>query len=842
MKEQFDYFLQKIRERDGEHEQAVLRVAFTFLFLVFVVVDVIMFQSEHIQSRILVSIAIYFVIAVIIFVMILVGRASSRRRQTLTMFADIGAVTYGMLITGETGGMFYGIYLWVIVGNGLRYGTWALVSSYISSLIGFSLVIVFNDYWFAHPRLSTGLMITLLLVPLYILKLRNQLNRALEIANEANKAKSQFLANMSHEMRTPLHGVVGAGDLLMATSMNAEQIDLTHTLQDSAQILLKLVDNVLDLAKIESGKLSTETIDLDLHQLVHSSVEMFSVQAAKKGIALNVRITPETCFALRGDALHVRQIIINLVGNAIKFTSKGMVELRVSTASQDESKARIRFEVVDTGIGIAPEKLKTIFESFTQADPTIARTYGGTGLGTTIANQLVQLMGGELGLSSEPGIGSVFWFELPFEKQPLNSVDHLESQLALAQLRVMAVGLTVSEHSTFADYLAGWDVRFEHETYLRSFFFRLKKSLLEQPEGLVVVCELQNLGISANDFVARVHKTCPRDAVKLMLFNPDPQGNSEKELLEMGYFCVLKSPLYKTVLFNALHGIMAPPPAPGAISLRDYLERKAPESHTLNILVADDNGTNRKIVSKMLELGGYKVELAEDGEQALEMLENTRYDLMILDLNMPVFGGLEVMKIHQASSRQNPRTPVAILTANATVEAIRECEEAGVDAYLVKPIEAVALLNTVSRLTAVVSKPETVIPEDIESGEIEDVPLVDEKVLERLVALGRSDANFMQTVVEGFISESERLLEAMQTAIAKNEFSAFKKLAHTIKGSSSNVGAQVLHQISLQMMQLDHAEFEDSAGELLSQAQSALKSTRLVLFRYLTECERVSSL
>lgn len=842
MKEKIAYFMQQVRAKDGEHEQAVLRVFFTGLFFIFLCFDFVIFKSGHVQRPVFIFSVICFTCAIALLVMILIGRVSSRKRQSLTMFADIGAVTYGMMITGETGVLFFVIYLWVIVGNGLRYGTRPLVSSYACSIVGFSLVILLNDYWLEHPRLSAGLMITLILIPLYTLKLRDQLNRAVESANEANKAKSQFLANMSHEMRTPLHGVVGAGDLLMATSMNAEQIDLTHTLQDSAQILLKLVENVLDLSKIESGKLSSETIDIDLHQLVHSSVEMFSAQALKKGLALNVRVTPETCFTLRGDSLHVRQIIINLVGNAIKFTSNGMVELRVSTVTQDESSTRIRFEVIDTGIGIAPEAQKSIFESFTQADNSIARNYGGTGLGTTIANQLVHLMGGEMGLSSEPGIGSVFWFELPFDKQPVSSASHSESQLALAQLRVVAVGLTVSEQGTIADYLAGWDVKFEHETYLRSFFFRLKKNLLDQPEGLglVVICELQNLGISAKDFASRMHEVCPQNNVKLMLFNPDPQASSEKELLEMGYFCVLKSPLYKTVLFNALHGIMTPQPVIGAISLRDYIQHKSPENRSINILVADDNGTNRKIVAKMLELGGYQVELAEDGEQALEMLENKRYDLMLLDLNMPVFGGLDVMKIHNASVRQSPRTPVAILTANATVEAIRECEEAGVDAYLVKPIEAVALLNTVARLTAAAGQPETASPKDT-AGEIDDVSIVDEKVLQRLVALGQNDASFMQTVVHGFISETESLLDAMQTALSRKEFTTFKQLAHTVKGSSGNVGAQALHEISREIMQLDRTEFENSAGELLSRAQSSFKSTRTILFRYLSEPERASS-
>lgn len=842
MNEKIQYFLQQVREKDGEHEQAVLRGFFAFLIFIFLFIEVVFFQSVHVQKEVLVFSGLWLACAVLIVSLILIGRVSSRKRQWLTMFADISAVTYGMLITHETGILFYGIYLWVIVGNGLRYGSRALITSYFYSVAGFALVILINDFWRAHTRLSIGLLLTLILIPLYILKLRKQLNQAIEKATEANKAKSQFLANMSHEMRTPLHGVVGASELLMATPLNAEQIDLINTLQNSAQILLKLIENVLDLSKIESGKLTTETVDIDLHQLVHSTVDLFAAQALKKGLALNVRFTPETCFTLRGDALHLRQIIINLVGNAIKFTHKGMVELRISTLSQDELNSRLRFEVIDTGIGIEPESQALIFDSFAQADASITRKYGGTGLGTTIAHQLVLLLGGQIGMNSEPGIGSVFWFELPFEKQSVISSQHLESQLALARMSVMAVGLTVSERATIGDYLDAWGVRFEHETYLPSFFERLKVNLQEQPEGLVILCELQNLGVSAREFASRKQEVCRQQRVPMMMLNPNLQGNTEKELLELGYVCLLKSPLYKTVLFNALHGIMSPQPVTGAISLRDYHERHSQGNRSIRILVADDNGTNRKIIQKMLDFGGYQVDMAEDGEQALEMLEDKRYDLMILDLSMPVFGGLDVMKIHRASARQGPRIPVVILTANATVEAIRECEDAGVDAYLIKPVEAVKLLDTVSSLTEAVRNSDVANPETnaVSTGVIDCVPYIDENILQRLAVLGASDTNFLQTVVHGYISETEKLLDEMRTALSKQEYESFLALAHIMKGSSGNVGATALHQMGRKMMQLDREEFKNSAGELLNQAQSSFKSTKMVFFQYLNDSQRAS--
>jgi len=840
MKEKIRYFYQQVRAKDGEHEQALLRVAFTFLIVAYLF---FWFEPDAnaplLRRQELIFGVMYLIFSLCLTLHILIKQDVSRFRQWLAMFADIGAVTFEMLITQESSVLFYAIYLWVIVGNGLRYGPSLLAGAYVSSLVGFSLVIVLNGYWQANARVAAGLMITLMLIPLYMLKLRKQLSLAVARAEDASRAKGQFLAHMSHEMRTPLNGVVGVSDLLMETPLNEEQKELVTMLKSSSYLLLRLIENVLDLSKVESGKVVSEVVDFDLHEIVNNTVEMFSTQAEQKALRLNARYTSGTGFQLRGDALHLRQVFINLVGNAIKFTDKGMVEVRVSTVSQDQTAARLRFEVIDTGIGIAPEVQQKIFEGFRQADATVALKFGGTGLGTTISRQLVTLMGGEMGLQSEPGVGSIFWFELPFDKQQNSEISL--SPTSLDQLQVVALGVKVSERIAIASHLAGWGVKFEYEASMARFLSGLRETGPEQRQAWVVLCAPQNLGLSAREFAAQVFASCPQKTPSLVLLGGQEDAFDEQEMLATGYSSLLRLPIDKTLLFNVLHGIMAPRAPEGVISIRKYFEQGGQEKRGLNILVAEDNGTNRKVISKMLGHGGYKVEFAEDGDQALDMLEQKHFDLMILDMNMPVLSGLEVVQIHRASVLRKPHIPAVILTANATIEAKRECEEAGVDAYLTKPVNAMTLLDTVARLTSTSKKVR--IPEvevDFMSRESTDGPVfLNENTLHHLSLLGRQD-DFLQTVVHGFISETQKILDAMRIAVSNHNYDALKELAHMVKGSSGNVGAEALHEVCQEILLCDQDKLERTADELLRRANTSFKSTRVLLLQYLGGVNRIS--
>ncbi|MES1982560.1 MAG: ATP-binding protein [Pseudomonadota bacterium] len=820
---------QSFRKMNSGREQAIVRVIFALMIFTYLILTID--SASPGQQTALLSSGGFLAFSLIWMAAFFYSQKPSENWLLLAMFADLSAITFVMLKAGEVGALLYGIYLWVIVGNGLRYGTQALVRSQIISVVGFLAVILFNDYWAAHRILGFGLLLTLILIPFYIFRLLQRLNRAITQAEEANKAKSYFLANMSHEMRTPLNGVIGASDLIMETPLNAEQKDLVVTLRNSGQMLLKLIENVLDLSKIESGRLESEVVEFDLHSLIRNTVAMFLPQAEKNNLQLQVHFSPETCFQLRGDSLHLRQVIINLVGNAIKFTDKGLVELRISTLSQDDVTTLLKFEVIDTGIGIAHESQQAIFDSFTQANAGITSKYGGTGLGTTISKRLVEFMGGRIGLHSNLGAGSVFWFELPFQKQLQSNYPDVPS--GIDRIRVITVGLRGDEQRVISGHLSSWRVSYEHAASLTHFFAHLLHAPLTGRQKLVILANPKTYKVSPAEFTAQLWAGRSANDLPLMLIDPDLYTQSEEELLQMGCSCVLRTPVDKTLLFNALHGVIAGHPIADVISFREHYERNSVGNQSLDILVADDNGTNRKIISKILERGGHRVDTVEDGEQALDTLEKKQYDLAIMDMFMPGLDGPDAIRIYRATVNRTPRMPVIILTANATVEARQVCEEAGVDAFLTKPIDAISLLDTVAQLTAPNKKvrPPNQEPTVVTALKVTELCL-NENTLRHLEVLGGGN-EFVKAIIEGFIAESEQLLGNMKTILLQRDYQTFKNMAHTLKGSAGNVGAEILARICHDISRLSPTDLQNSADDLISQMNAAFKSVQFKLAQYL---------
>ncbi len=748
------------------------------------------------------------------------------------MVSDISFTTYVLSAMGDIGGPLVVVYLWVTFGNGFRYGEKYLFATALLSVCGFSFVLYVSNYWSTHRTLGIGLLIGLIVLPLYVSALVRRLNAALKRAEEASRAKSQFLANMSHEIRTPLNGVIGMSHLLMETPLNAEQKDSAQTIQASARTLLSLIENILDISKIEAGKMVLENTDMDLHALIHSTAAMLAPQARAKGLEFMVHIAPETPYLLRGDPLHLRQVLINLIGNAIKFTEKGSVEVHVHLLEEGPVRACLHFEVVDTGIGIAPQAQTRIFESFTQADESTTRRFGGTGLGTTIARQLVELMGGEIGVRSTPGAGAVFWFELAMEKQPLPT-QALTNRPTLASNRVLLVSTDAGQCAPLLENLKTWAVESVTVANAAQAFASLVNAAQSNRPYHTVLVDQPHLDVYPIQFAAAVRAEPSLKQLSLVLLHSVEDDLDADRYLKAGYASVLQAPVEKRLLFNALHASGASLVENQEVTrLADYHRgAKAGRARSLRILVAEDNLTNQKVIRKILESVGHQPLLVDNGERALEALESGTFDLAILDMHMPVMGGLEAIKIFRFAHPQTT-LPFLVLTANATTDAKMECQEAGASAFLTKPIDPKTLLAQISRLVPQPSV--SMVPDSPEQSVTSPPPghTLNAAILASLESLGKH-TDFVARLIHGFLEDTEALLEQMQQTLLEQRYSGFKDLAHALKGSAGSVGTETLHQLATGIGRLTHDELRIQATALMHDLVNAYETARYELLSYL---------
>ncbi len=771
----------RVRSRpDTEFQQAFIRIIIGLAFaFYFTDKDVLTGYPQHSAWVVLLMWA-FVGWSVVLTLFAFVSREISPVRRYLGMLSDTLITTYLMAVTGEAGAALVFVYLWVTLGNGFRYGIRYLVACGGLSVTGFAFVIATSPFWQTHTGIATGLMIMLVLIPGYTLFLLKQLYRAIEQAKAANAAKSAFLANMSHELRTPLNGVIGIADLLRETPLNKEQQELTQVIHASALALHRLIENVLDISRIEAGKLTCVNEDYDLHYLINSLVMMLEPQAHRKGLVMAAHIAPRTPFFLHGDVQHLRQVLINLVGNAIKFTEHGRVDVYVRPFAE-LGRTWLHFEVTDSGIGIPSEMQRRIFESFTQADASITRRYGGTGLGTSISKQLVEMMGGRIGLNSLPGEGTTFWFEFPVEEQE----QHPLRDLLPDRLRV---GMLASPELSrrLGDLIGNWDGEAVALNANANSIVGMITGSEVAPDALIV--ERNLLGTDPAQFVRLLHDSPGFGHFPVILIDADAAGHQDDVWVKAGYSAVLQLPVNPTLLFNVLHEAASHKNLPeNVVSLAEHFQARAGRAR-LRILVAEDNPVNQRVMRGLLEHAGHEVVMANDGEEALDLLEANagRLSLAIMDMHMPGLSGPETVKRWRFMEKGH--LPVIMLTADARNEAERHCREAGADDFLTKPVNSRALLDKVAQLA---------LPDKDEAARAaggkphRPACVIDDSILKELAEFG-GGLDFVRELVNEFRQDSNRALQATRQALVDRNYGAWREQMHMLKGGASDVGAQAM--------------------------------------------------
>ena len=819
---------------DTEHEQAIVRLVIGLLLGPFVLPGEFssLADFQALEQHHVVFLGFNALAALILWSNVSSDLISHTRR-CFGVLLDLGTAAWAMWYLGENGIAFYLLFVWVTLANGFRFGPSYLNLSLAVSLGSFVAVLFTSDYWSKHLIVGAELMVGMLLLCLYVRSLVKRMFDAVARAEAANQAKRRFISVVSHELRTPLNAIVGMSDLLRDTQLSREQADMLQTLRSSTRVMLGLVEEVLDFSKIEAGKLVLERTDFDLHALVNSTCRILSSQAAAKGVEFVVSIMPEVPPAVRGDAHHLRQVLINLAGNAVKFTEHGSVTVHVSSQGESESGVRLKFSVRDTGIGIPPEAQQRIFESFTQADQTTTRRFGGTGLGTTIAKQLVELMGGRIGLESAVGLGSTFWFEAAFEAQP-ERAGAVAGELAGA--RVLLVGFPPAQRETLEQSLAGWGATPVAVGSVDEGVTRLvaEISLARPYHSALLYSEGRDLQLAQ-----RFRRAVPDPAPPVVLAMQRSPVVPRFAALSAGFGAVLEMPFEKRQLFNVLHSVTAGEDAgEGVVRLQDYARRSG-GARGLHVLVADDNPTNREVMSRILERGGHTATLVSDGERALDALENSNFDIALIDRNMPRLSGIETVQAIRLTTGARERLPVVMLSADATPDAKRECLEAGADSFLAKPIEAARLLEELQSLCGAKGQ-EPAKPVALtgmrpsRAAKQGPDPVVNPDTLADLEELGSSPA-FMDKLIGVFVADNITLMTKMEASLAARNVGEFRSHLHAMKGSAASMGAERLTGYCKDVGRLSDAEVKLQIPALLKTLREELAATRESLERYLQD-------